>query len=89
MLDEDEELIDSVLTKTSELKVLKAELERMRKELEVHSRDTSHLTQTSPLHNLGVGIASIWSQPNPHGPIKLPQLEIAPFDGDVLKWREF
>ena len=85
VLDEDEELIDSVLTRTSELKVLKAELERIRKELEVHSRDAPHPTQTSSSHTSGVSIASIWSQPNAHGPIKPPQLEIAPFDGDVLK----
>ena len=85
VLDEDAELIDSVLTKTSELKVLKAELERIRKELEVHSRDP-HPTRTS---TSDVSIASIWSQPNVQGPIKPPQLEITPFDGDVLKWQEF
>ena len=27
--------------------------------------------------------------PHTYGPIKPPQLEIAPFTGDVLKWKEF
>ena len=65
VLDDDAEWIDGVLTKTSELKVLKAELERMHKELEIHSRGTRP-TQTSPLHTSDVNTTNIWSQPNVH-----------------------
>ena len=88
LLDEDVEFIDNILMKTSELKVLKIELERTCKELEVRNRDL-HLTREGLLHASYVHIASIWSQPSAHGPIKPPQSKIMPFDGDVLKWQEF
>ena len=84
VLDEEADLIDSVLTKTSELKVLKDELERIRKELETQSR--ANTTQSVPLSTPSV--ASIWSPPT-HAPIRPPQLEINPYDGNVLKWQEF
>ena len=35
------------------------------------------------------GISRIWSQPSLHGPIKPPQLDLAPFSGEVLIWQEF
>ena len=39
---------------------------------------------TESTNNIQVN-SSIWSQP----PIRLPQLEIIPFDGDILKRQEF
>jgi len=83
-LDEEADLIDDVLTRTSELKVLRDELERKRKELSTDS----NAAQTNPPSTQGSSIASIWSQPT-QGPIKPPQLEITPFEGNVLKWQEF
>ena len=80
LLDEDAELIDNILTKTSDLKVLKIELERTRKELEIRNRDL-HLTREGSSHASDIHIASIWSQPSAHGPIKPPQLEIMEMAG--------
>lgn len=56
MLDEDAELIDSVLTKTSELKVLKVELERMYRELEVQSKDIPNTISSQMLILLTYGL---------------------------------
>jgi len=86
-LDEDAELMDSVLSRTSELKVMKEELERLRKTLETQG---SHNTtvHTAPIDTTGVNSANIWSQSTP-GPIKPTQIDIRPFGGDVMKWREF
>ena len=53
------------------------------------TRDATRQTSQSQSAASGVDIASIWSQPNLQGSIKPPQLEITPFDGDVLKWQEF
>ena len=77
-----------MVTKTSELKVLKEELERVRRGLEAQGRVTNTTQATSLSTSTSINIASIWSQPA-HGPIRPPQLEITPFDGDVLKWQEF
>ena len=87
VLDEDAELMDSVLSRTSELKVMKEELERVRKTLETQSSNSS-TAHTAPLSTLGVNLSNIWSQSTP-GPIKPPQIDIRPFDGDVMKWRKF
>ena len=38
VLDEEAEFIDGILTKISELKIIKVEVERKRKELETHVR---------------------------------------------------
>lgn len=88
VLDEEAELMDSVLTKISKLKVLKEKLERIRKDLELQSRGI-HTTQTSSMNTLDANIANIWSQPDVLTTIKTPKLEITPFDGNVLKWYEF
>ena len=78
ILDEESEVIDGVIDKVSQLKVLKEELEQRRRGSEVRQ------VQTQPTP----GIANIWS-PQDIGPLKLPQLDIAPFSGDILKWQEF
>ena len=86
-LDEDTELMDTVLSRTSELKVMKEELERARKTLETQSSN-SFTVHTAPMGTPGVNLSNIWSQSTP-GPIKPPQIDIRPFDGDVMKWCEF
>ena len=91
VLDEEAEFINGILTKISELKVIKVEVERKRNELEtaqIHTSSHSDTTEatTSPPH---AAIASIWTQPSQQGPIKPQHIEIAPFDGNVLKWQEF
>ena len=87
MLDEDAELMDNVVSRISELKVMKEELERVRKNLEAQSSH-SQTTQATPLDTSGVNIANIWSQ-STHGPIRPPHLDIIAYDGDVMKWQEF
>ena len=92
-LDEEAELIDGVLSRISELKILKGELERKRNEIEkaqshMSSSSETHQTDHTLLNPTGPEIASIWS-PSVQGPIKPPHLEIASFDGNILKWREF
>ena len=94
ILDEEAELIDVALTRISELKILKGEVERKRNEIEkaqsrtLRSSSETQQTDPTPLNPTSSGIASIWS-PSAQGPIKPPQLEIRLFDGDVLKWQEF
>lgn len=83
-LDEDAALMDNVVSRISELKMMKEELERVRKNVEAHSQTTQPTTIDTP----GVNLANIWSQ-STHGAIRPPQLDITPFDGDVMKWREF
>ena len=94
ILDEEAELIGSVLTRISELKILKGEVERKRSEMEKarsrisgDSSDTERINRTQ-LNPASLEIASIWS-PSVQGPIKPPHLEITLFDGNVLRWREF
>ena len=86
-LDEDAELMDTMLSRISELKVMKEELERVRKTLETRSSN-SFTVHTAPMGTSGVNLSNIWSQSTP-GPIKPPQIDIRPFDGDVMKWCEF
>ena len=74
--------MDSVLIKI--LKVLKEELERICKDLELQSRGP-HPTQTSSINTPSANTANMLSQPNVHATIKAPKLEITPFDGSVLK----
>ena len=83
-LDEDTESMDIVFSRTSELKVMKEELERVHKTLETQSSNSSTV-HTAPMGTSGV---NIWSQSTP-GPIKSPQIDIRPVDGDVMKWCEF
>ena len=85
-LDEDAELMDAVLSRTSELKVMKEELERVRKNLETQSSNST--AHTAPISTSDVNLSNIWSQSTP-SPIKPPQIDIRPFDGEVMKWREF
>ena len=96
-LDSESEFIDGIITKISELKVLKEEVEKRRKDLEV-SRDrdleqrvTQMQEQVNQLKSSQstASVANIWSQTSAQGPIKPPQLEIATFNGDVLRWQEF
>lgn len=88
VLDEEAEVMDNVLTRISEVKVLKDELERVRKNFELKSKDP-HTSQTTPTDTSDATIAHIWSPPDVHTTIKPPKLEIVPFDGNILKWREF
>ena len=85
-LNEDAELMDNIVSRISdlELKMMKEELETVRKKVEIHS----HTTQPTTIDTPGVNLANIWSQ-STHGAIRPPQLDITPFDRDVMKWREF
>ena len=90
-LDEESEVIDGVINKLSQLKVLKAELERRRREGErrpsesIETRVTEMQEQVRLIHTQQTTGMSLQS----FGPLKPPQLEIAPFSGDILKWQEF
>ena len=76
--------------------MLKEETEKRRKELEVAAtpgleqrvaqvqEQVDNLQASQPTTN----VARIWS-PAVQGSIKPPQLEIATFSGDVLRWQEF
>ena len=97
-LDEDSELIDNTITNISQLKLLKEESERKRRELENSPTTTGlveRVTQVQEQINRlqstqsTTSLAGIWSLPTAEGPIKPPQLEIPMFNGDVLKWQEF
>lgn len=82
--DKDAELMDNVVSRISELKMMKEEPERVHKIFETHTQTTQKTTIDTP----GVNFASIWSQ-STHGAIRPPQLHITPFDGDVMNWQEF
>ena len=95
-LDEESESIEEVITTISELKILKEENEKRRKELELsqntslEQRVTQVQEQVAQLQYLKSGnVASIWSQSSVQGSLKPPKLEIATFNGDVLRWQEF
>jgi len=91
VLDEESEFIDGVLTRKSELKILKGEVERKRTKLETAQSPvlvSANSTQQTDHTQLSSEIASIWS-PSVQGPTKPPHLEITLFDGNVLKWQEF
>lgn len=90
VLDEENEVIDGILDKVSQLKVLKRELEQRWCESDVRhaeSTEASAAAQVRQTHQPG-DITSGLSQ-QIYGPIKPPQLEITPFSGDVLQWKEF
>ena len=90
-LDEESEVIDGVINRLSQLKVLKAELECRRWEGErrpnesIETRVTEMQEQMRLIHTQQTTGMSLQS----YGPLKPPQLEIAPFSGDILKWQEF
>ena len=94
-LDKDSELVENTITNTSQLKLLKEESERKRRELENSPTTTGlveRVTQVQEQINClqsTTSLAGIWSPPTAEGPIKPPQLEIPMFNGDVLKWQEF
>ena len=90
ILDEESEVIGAILDKVSQLKAVKRELEQKRRESDgrhTENREASTATQVRQTHLPG-DITSGLSQ-QMYGPIKPPQLEITPFSGDVLKWKEF
>lgn len=96
-LDEESELIDNTITNISQLKLLKEESERKRRELEnspttgLMERVTQVQEQINRLQSTQstTSLSGIWSPPTTEGPIKPPQLEIPVFNGDVLRWQEF
>ena len=98
-LEEDSELMDNIIGKISQLKTLKEEVERKRKEFETREtqnlerrltqmQEQMSLLQTNRTHPPGE-LSSIWSPPLSSGTSKPPQIDIPPFAGDVLKWKEF
>ena len=85
VLDEESEIIDGIIDKVSKLKVLRGELEQRRRESDRrHTGTTDQVRQTQQTGDVASGLS-----PQTYGPIKPPQLEITPFCGDVLKWKEF
>ena len=82
-LDEDAEVMDNVVSRISELKIMKEELERGHSQLEAQVA-CSETTQSNPIDTPGVNLASIWSQ-STLGAIRPPKLEITPFVGDIMK----
>ena len=98
-LEEDSELMDNIISKISQLKTLKEEVERKRKEFETSEtqnlerrltqmQEQMSLLQSNRTHPPGE-LSSIWSPPLSSGTSKPPQIDIPPFAGDVLKWKEF
>ena len=98
-LDEDSEFTDNAISKVSQLKMLKEEVERRRKEFETSQiqnlerrltqmQEQMSLLQTNQARPPGE-LSSIWSPPLSSGTTKPPQIDIPPFGGDVLKWKEF
>ena len=87
ILDEDSEIIDGIIDKVSQLKVLKGELEQRRRESD--GRRTGNLETSATTEVRQVGDITSGLSTHTYGPIKPPQLEITPFSGDILKWKEF
>lgn len=93
-LDEDGEFTDGIIDKISQLRVLKEDVDRKRRSTQ--SRQSQKFEerlqqvqeQVKLLQSPSRSISRIWSQPS-MGAIKPPQLDIAPFKGEVLKWQEF
>ena len=77
-------IIDGIIDKVSQLKVLKGELEQRRRESDGRHTESLETSATTEVRQVG-DITST----HIYGPIKPPQLEITPFSGDVLKWKEF
>ena len=94
-LGEDSEFMDNVISKVSQLKTLKEEVEQRRKEVEasqtqnferrlIQMQEQMSLLQANQRHPS----SSIWSPSLSIGATKPPQIDIPPF-ADVLKWKEF
>ncbi|XP_065899645.1 uncharacterized protein [Dysidea avara] len=97
-LDQDSEFMDNVVDKVSQLKVLKDEVERKRRELETsHTQNLEQrltqvqeqmsLLQSSQTHS-GESHSSRL-QPSLTEPTKLSQFDMPSYAGDPLKWKEF
>ena len=95
VLEQDNKFMDNVIDKVSELKVLKEEVERKRRELETshtHNleqrltqvQEQMYLPQPSQSH-----LGEFHLQPPLTGTVKPTQIDIPPYSGDVLKWKEF
>ena len=96
MLDEDSEFIDNVIGKVSQLRLLKEELERKRREMESSLTQglECRLTQiqeqvTSIQSHRPSEVSSIWAPTLAVGSIKPPHLDMPTFAGDIVKWKEF
>ena len=98
-LDEDSEFMDNVISKVSQLKTLKEEVERRRREFEaghtqslerrlIQMQEQMSLLQTGQ-RRPSEDLSSIWSPLLLARATKPPQINIPPFAGDVLKWKEF
>jgi len=93
-LDKESEMIDDIIGKISQLKVMKEETERKRKALEsshvpeLEQRITQVQEQVERLQPLPT-LTSIWSDSSAGAPTKPPQLDIPTFDGDIIRWQEF
>ena len=97
VLEEDGEFIDNIIGRVSQLRTLKEELERKRRELaSSHTQGLERrLTQIQEQVTLIQSsrnteeLSSIWIPSLPVGSIKPPHLDMPTFAGDVLKWKEF
>lgn len=98
-LNEESAFTDGILDKISQLKILRENVERKRRETDtnIHQSVELQLTrmqeQVKQLQmvarpNRSVTLDSIWS-PSTSNFVKPLHLEITPFGGDVLKWQEF
>ena len=97
MLNEESEFTDGIIGKISQLKLLKETVERKRREMEATqsqslenrlSRMQEQVEQLQTAHSRpSHSLASIWTSTAGH--TKPPNLDIALFGGDVLRWQEF
>ena len=96
ILKQDSEFMDIVIDMVSQLKVLKEEVERKRREL-----DTSHTQNLAwAVSHTGTGtddlitsnqtrLDQFYLQPPLTRVVKPNQIDMPPYSGDILKWKEF
>ena len=95
ILEQDSEFMDSVIDKVSQLKVLKEEVERKRRELDtshtqnLEQRLTQVQEQMSLLQSSQTRSEELRLQPPLTGAVKPTQIDIPTYSGDVLKRKEF
>ena len=95
ILEQDSEFMDSVIDKVSQLKVLKEEVERKRRELDTNhtqnleQRLTQVQEQMSLLQSSQTRSEEFCLQPPLTGAVKPTQIDIPTYSRDVLKWKEF
>ena len=77
-----------MIDKLSQLKVLKTELERRRREGERRPNENLE-TRVAEMQEQVRQIHTQQTTGTSMGPLKSPQLEIALFSGDILNWQEF